>query len=522
MKRIRELTEEQRNRKNERDRERRKRKKDEINAKDRERRKRKKGDMTEEEKKIFNKKAADRKRASRANQTLQKRQQELTANCARMQSRREKQSPKEKQEELAANSIRNSLAQKIPGPRVKMRIQQLKSNLSDAEKMRIVAHRNMLLARHSVPLMRSRVAGRQAQVDHWRHAREAASVLFHKGRRSERYVALISHYLEKAIKNHSIARALESYRESMRDLTQDLFDLSAIDPNLPDTTKEHLIAKRNLLQTGYDLSQSQKKLQKTLKIYEESEVEYERQLNRATDGVVTLTRDNDLMRYEQRLQEHFGIYKKAWLGVANLQKQLRRDAKIRGSKFQKYANGLGSNEDEHKLMTEQRRHAGGYLCSKCKHMWFYNYRAAFDHEELCVISADISIEPIPPSIVPVAKITVGETKQTSTEEDATGDFVHPLTGEYRTAADGVPDHINPETGYYKYGVRKCSKCKEFKDKQYFTEEEADKKPSERVCNLCIDEEESAGGSDYKSDNECADIGIERDSVVDDSFGHDYL
>ena len=79
-----------------------------------------------------------------------------------------------------------------------------------------------------------------------------------------------------------------------------------------------------------------------------------------------------------------------------------------------------------------------------------------------------------------------QTKQILTEEDVADDFIHQSTGQYRSIADGVPDHINPETGHYKYGYRKCSKCNEYKFRNYFTEEEAEKKADKRQCVLCMD------------------------------------
>ncbi len=73
-----------------------------------------------------------------------------------------------------------------------------------------------------------------------------------------------------------------------------------------------------------------------------------------------------------------------------------------------------------------------------------------------------------------------------TDEEVADDFTHPLTGQYRSVADGVPDHINPVSGHYKYGVRKCSKCKEFKHKDNFTSEEANKTADKRVCQCCME------------------------------------
>lgn len=46
----------------------------------------------------------------------------------------------------------------------------------------------------------------------------------------------------------------------------------------------------------------------------------------------------------------------------------------------------------------------------------------------------------------------------------------------------VPDFVNRKTGYYRYGTRKCSKCKAVKDKSAFSQNEADKPSKKRKCN----------------------------------------
>ena len=49
----------------------------------------------------------------------------------------------------------------------------------------------------------------------------------------------------------------------------------------------------------------------------------------------------------------------------------------------------------------------------------------------------------------------------------------------------VPDFVNRKTGYYRYGTRKCSKCKAVKDKSAFSQNEADKPSKKRKCNECM-------------------------------------
>lgn len=49
----------------------------------------------------------------------------------------------------------------------------------------------------------------------------------------------------------------------------------------------------------------------------------------------------------------------------------------------------------------------------------------------------------------------------------------------------VPAYVNRKTGVYKYGTRKCSICKEFKDKSAFSQKEADKPSKKRKCNKCM-------------------------------------
>ena len=49
----------------------------------------------------------------------------------------------------------------------------------------------------------------------------------------------------------------------------------------------------------------------------------------------------------------------------------------------------------------------------------------------------------------------------------------------------IPDYVNLQTGHYKYGIRKCSHCKEFKDKSAFSKEEEKKSAARRICIACI-------------------------------------
>ena len=133
----------------------------------------------------------------------------------------------------------------------------------------------------------------------------------------------------------------------------------------------------------------------------------------------------------------------------------------------------------------------GSFCTKCI-VWFLNVNAVLDHEKVCKgkpFAATV------PAAFKIAKPNTSETedrehesktKQKMTEEDVAGDFIHAATGQYKSLADYVPDHINSKTGYYKYGTRKCSKCKEFKQTYDFSAEELDKNASRRVCDCCLE------------------------------------
>ena len=92
--------------------------------------------------------------------------------------------------------------------------------------------------------------------------------------------------------------------------------------------------------------------------------------------------------------------------------------------------------------------------------------------------------------------------------------VNPVTGQYRTIEDGVPAHVNPKTGHYKYGVRKCSKCKQFKEKSHFTEEEANKAAARRVCNVCF-----APDATHTERNNCTSVVDVPKGSLEDQYYH---
>ena len=274
------------------ERERKRRKKDEINVRDRERRARLIDGMSKNEKTRYNKRAAKRKRASRANQSSVQRQDERASNAIRfrtmwdrqtleekrnrralnsdrMRKYRENQTPEERREELKANSIRNTLAGKNQGPHVHLFIQKLNANTSADKKLRIVAHRNMLMAEFSLPPLQNRIALGMNRVNLLREAEQRALVGIQEGRIPKRYAAAISRNLQKAIDQYAIVCAMESEMESMRGLTQAIVNLLETDPNLPHETKEYFIAKRKLLQVGYDLSVAQKLKKKLRRMHKE-------------------------------------------------------------------------------------------------------------------------------------------------------------------------------------------------------------------------------------------------------------
>ena len=101
-----------------------------------------------------------------------------------IKKRQEAQTEEEKQVELTANSIRNTIAQKMMGPRKRGRhnrnrgprpmlsIRRTDSSLSAEENMRINAHRNLLMAKHSLQIAQKKVACTLHSVQNLRHAQD--------------------------------------------------------------------------------------------------------------------------------------------------------------------------------------------------------------------------------------------------------------------------------------------------------------------------------------------------------------
>ena len=212
---------------------------------------------------------SDRIRKYRENKTPEERHEELKLNSDRMRKYRENQTPEERREELKANSIRNTLAGKNQGPHVHLFIQKLNANTSPDKQLCIVAHRNMLMAEFSLPPLQNRIALGMNRVNLLREAEQRALVGIQEGRIPKRYAAAISRNLQKAIDQYAIVCAMESEMESMRGLTQAIVNLLETDPNLPHETKEYFIAKRKLLQVGYDLSVAQKLKKKLRRMHKE-------------------------------------------------------------------------------------------------------------------------------------------------------------------------------------------------------------------------------------------------------------
>ena len=559
------LTDEQRRRKQERDRARRRLKKDAINAKDRERRKRQKEVMTDEERKAHNERAAKRMKASRdckagdrkekeraanrdrmkkkrENETADQKQQrrvaemegmrkrrkrytpherekEQAANRTRMRIRRDTATQAEKQAERAANSIRNTLAKKVPGSRLKLDIKQLKPNLTEEEKLRINAYRNMLMTRHSLPIMQNKAQLAYDRVKRLRAQKERATALTKDGTLPKRYLTVASRELRKAYKNYDIRRALESEREFMQQLAQEIYNLTIINPNQPYTTKRYLCAKRNLLQLGFELALSLREVEKSLKVVQKETKAYEIQQVRNKEFISKLTRqyksdiqsiaerkknissydssenirmteqqhrDNyemnkihsynkSITKFESLLENVKDTHKKACLVAEELQKKHASAESELDDAFRVYTEYM--EDEEYELIKKEYLEASGVTCEKCRMRWFWNrnIESLFDHEKVCkgmdndLLTHDINKE-----------------KQSLSEEDVASDFINQRTGQYRSVTDGVPEYLNHENGHYKFGWRKCSHCNEFKYKNNFTEEEANKKADKRVCYCCME------------------------------------
>ena len=375
------------------ERERKRRKKGEINARERERRARLIDGMSKNEKTRYNKRAAKRKRASRDNQSSVQRQDERASNAIRfrtmwdnqtlaekrnrralnsdrMRKCRENQTPQERRKELKANSIRNTLAGKNQGPHVHLFIQKLNANTSADENLCIVAHRNMLMAEFSLPPLQNRIALGMNRVNLLREAKQRACVGIQEGHIPKRYAAAISRDLQKAIDQHAIVCAMESEKESMRGLTQDIVNLLETDPNLPHETKEYFVTKRKLLQVGYDLSIAQKLKEKTQKAAQRVRVEYD-------------IYHKHSKQFRSYLQEINDIGKEAHLKVEDLLKQHASAENSCDKSFRGNAASLKPDGEKIKIMEEEHFSASGYTCNKCKENWFYTRDAVFDHENLC-------------------------------------------------------------------------------------------------------------------------------------------
>ena len=301
---------------------------------------------------------------SRCNKSFEEKQKELKANCIRMRKHRENQTPEERQEELRANSIRNTLANKIPGPCEKMCIKMLKSNSTVEDKLHIVVYRNMLMAEHSLPAVQNRIAHAQDRINLLRSDQERACDGIKNGSVAKSYAAYISQSLEKAVHLHVLACAMESERESMRDLTRDILDLTLIDSDLPLGTKEYFMAKRELLQAGYDLEISQKASQKTRKVAYKAMLEYE--------SVCRHINNTDMQRMAERLGESLKkakiADKEAYLKVEELKSQHTSAEKLCDKAHYGYIilQDLQENDEKYKLLEEEHFSASGFTCHKCK------------------------------------------------------------------------------------------------------------------------------------------------------------
>jgi len=209
--------------------------------------------------------------------------------------------------------------------------------------------------------------------------------------------------------------------------------------------------------------------------------------------------------------------------------------------FSKYTKDL--DEETSKAQEEEYYDWAGITCKKCNVRWFLTMKAILDHEKVCkgtptasltaghnpakLLTSDVHDKRMEPEATkkqspvsdedvtdcfvhkkvsrgtPSAPLTAADnpaklltseaddkrmeaTKKQSlvSEEDAADGFVHASTGRYKSLADDVPDHINPKMGWYKYGSRKCSKCKAFKQAEEFSTEEANKTADKRVSECC--------------------------------------
>ena len=110
----------------------------------------------------------------------------------------------------------------------------------------------MLMAKYSVPSIHKKTERILNRVVRFEDALERASILMDdpSSSVSKRHHSKIFHDLQKANEQYDMACALEIERESMRDLTEEIYNLSQVDPKTPKNLKEYMDAKRKLLQVG--------------------------------------------------------------------------------------------------------------------------------------------------------------------------------------------------------------------------------------------------------------------------------
>lgn len=379
------------------------------------------------------------------------------------------------------------MAGNYPGRREKMCIRKLKPTCCAEENLRINAHRNMLMARHSYQSSQRIVLPILKRMDHCQDSLERTDARIEEGTLSERYHTISSRELERAKNKYKIASALESERKSMRDLTQEIYNLSEIDERKPTKMKEYLVAKRKLLQSGYNLAISQaskKKAHKELDVakalYESSKKcnssilsghteHYNMEMQRIAElkenpassyytleNIASQEKSytdryqgarnhcyNNIIKAAKAFMKTKDDYKRACLKLVEFQNQQAAAEKMLDDAFHEYTKFM--NNEEYKPIEEEYLGASGIMCEKCEEAWFWKVDACVNHEDVICKG---KVEP------PKVNMSV--------------------------------EHINPENGHYKYGAKKCSKCKEIKGKGDFTEEEGSKKADKRVCYCCMD------------------------------------
>ena len=110
------------------------------------------------------------------------------------------------------------------------------------------------------------------------------------GRLPNRYCKMTSQEFKKAKKQYEITRAVESERESMCALTQEIYNLTESDTQHSESLKHYFSAKQRLLQAGFELAISLRELRKSLRGVQKETMVYETQRDHTKHYLSNLTR----------------------------------------------------------------------------------------------------------------------------------------------------------------------------------------------------------------------------------------